>query len=146
MAATKAIRGVLGNFLGTYTSRYSQLDGYWLFGFLVGDLSELRIDLLVSDGVDPDYVRDSAAQLARVKFSDQLNKARVSADRVREAWLTIRKLPGEVTGPVNGHPTAGHHVSFNVCAVLLNGRCHQRECTEFIAPHNPLVESRSSAC
>jgi len=29
---------VLKNFLGTYTSRYSDFQGYWLFGFLVPGL------------------------------------------------------------------------------------------------------------
>ena len=48
MAKRRAIRGVLGNFLGTFTSRYSDYDGYWLFGFLVADLKDLRIDLLLS--------------------------------------------------------------------------------------------------
>ncbi len=34
----RIIKAVLDNFLGTYTSRYSDFHGYWLFGFLVKDL------------------------------------------------------------------------------------------------------------
>ncbi len=34
MATRRAINGVLGNFLGTYVSRYSDYDSYWLFGFI----------------------------------------------------------------------------------------------------------------
>ena len=54
MASRRVIKGVLGNFLGTYVSRYSDYDGYWLFGFLVGDLGELRINLLGQSVSDPD--------------------------------------------------------------------------------------------
>ena len=42
----RIIKGVLHNFIGTYTSRYSDYDGYWLFGMVVRDVAELRIDLL----------------------------------------------------------------------------------------------------
>jgi hypothetical protein len=38
--------GALHNFLATFTSGYSDYDGYWLFGFLLKDADELRIDLL----------------------------------------------------------------------------------------------------
>lgn len=50
MPTQRAIRGVLGNFLGTYTSRYSEHDGYWLFGLVVAELGELEVNLLA----DPD--------------------------------------------------------------------------------------------
>jgi hypothetical protein len=33
MVTPRAIRGMLRNFLGTYTSQYSDYKGYWLFGF-----------------------------------------------------------------------------------------------------------------
>jgi hypothetical protein len=46
MATRRVIKSVLRNFLGTYTSRYSEIRGYWLFGFLVPDLGELHFDLL----------------------------------------------------------------------------------------------------
>ena len=45
---SKRVKGVLDNFLGTFTSRYLDHNGYWVFGMLVGDLGELRIDLLRS--------------------------------------------------------------------------------------------------
>jgi hypothetical protein len=53
MATRRVIKSVLGNFLGTYVSRYSDYDGYLLFGFLVGDLVELRINLFGQSGSDP---------------------------------------------------------------------------------------------
>ena len=51
MTTRKAIKSVLDNFLGTYISRYSDYDGYWLFGFLVKESPHLKINLL-STNVD----------------------------------------------------------------------------------------------
>jgi hypothetical protein len=33
--AKRIINGVLDNFLGTFTSRYSNYSGYWVFGMMV---------------------------------------------------------------------------------------------------------------
>jgi hypothetical protein len=46
MTSRRVILGVLHNFLGTFTSRYSDFDGYWVFGFLVESMDAVRIDLL----------------------------------------------------------------------------------------------------
>ena len=44
MATADVIKSVLRNFLETFASRYTDYDGYWLFGFLVEhDLNELGI-------------------------------------------------------------------------------------------------------
>jgi hypothetical protein len=45
MASLRAIKCALHNFLGTYSSRYSEYSGYWLFGFLVNDLTRIDFDL-----------------------------------------------------------------------------------------------------
>ncbi len=80
MATRRTMRGVLGNFLGTYTSRYSDFDGYWLFGFLVSDLGEFRIDLLAPNPGEPNTPLAVAVQLAAAKFDDQMR------------WSAPRKL------------------------------------------------------
>jgi hypothetical protein len=46
MASTRALRGVVGNLLAAYVSRYSSYQGYWVFGFLVQELDLLEFDLL----------------------------------------------------------------------------------------------------
>src|SRR5262245_28787953 len=102
MATRKAVRGVLGNFLGTYTSRYSDSDGYWLFGFLVADLGELRIDLLAPPASDSEGPLGLAVRSAAAKFADQMQKAGLVCPQIQEAWLTIRKLSGQTAGSVNG--------------------------------------------
>ena len=144
MATQRAIRGVLGSFLGTYTSRYSDYDGYWLFGFLVADLGELRIDLLAPPASDSECPLIVAIRSAAVKFAVQMQKAGLVRSQVREAWLTIGKLSGQTVGSINGAPCAGYNVSFEAGAVMDGGRRYERESVVFVAPHNAEVELRSA--
>ncbi len=142
MATRRVIKGVLGNFLGTYVSRYSDYDGYLLFGFLVGALDELRIDLLGQSVSDPHSPTGAAILLAVARFEDQRRKARLPLSRIREALLTIRRLPGVDSDSVNGHTCWGYNVSFRVVAVMDDGKRYERERVVWIAPHQAVVELR----
>jgi len=144
MATRKVIKGVLGNFLGTYISRYSEYDGYWLFGFLVRDLEELQIDLLTPPVSKPDSQPGVDVQSAGAKFADQLRKAGLARPQVQQACLTMRKLAGSVRGSVNGHPCDGYNVAFSVAVVTDGGRRYEREQVVFVAPHNAGVEMRNA--
>jgi hypothetical protein len=48
VATRRVLNSVLRGFLGSYSSRYSDFDGFWLFGFLVSDLALMEVDLLAS--------------------------------------------------------------------------------------------------
>jgi hypothetical protein len=81
------LKGVLAGFLGTYTSRYSDYQGFWLFGFIVGLPNPLEIDLL---GVQENALspEDMAGDLARVKFREQLRSTALSfRPSVALGWL-----------------------------------------------------------
>ncbi|HJT76836.1 MAG TPA: hypothetical protein VJ739_06500 [Gemmataceae bacterium] len=140
MATRRVIKGVLGNFLGTYVSRYSDYGGYLLFGFLVGTLDELRINLLGQSASDSRSPTGAAALLAAARFEEQRQKAHLPASRIREAELTIRRLPGLVTGSINGRACPGYNVSFRVAAVMDNDKRYERERVEFIAPQEVALE------
>ncbi len=137
------MRSVLWNFLGTFTSRYSDFQGYWLFGFLIEDLVELRIDLLAPAVAEPHLPSDVAIHTAVEKFEDQLRKARLDKRRIREAWLTIRKLPERLEGTIGSCGRAGHKVAFLATAVMDNGSKYEREQFVLVAPHDPSRESRN---
>jgi hypothetical protein len=49
MPGRRSITGVLCGFLGTYTSRYSDFDGYWIFGFLVAQVVDVKFDLWATE-------------------------------------------------------------------------------------------------
>jgi len=140
----RVVKSVLWNFLGTFTSRYTDFRGYWLFGFLIDDLSTLHIDLLAPVVHEPASPEDAARHAAVIKFEDQLRKSRLSRHRIREASLTIRKFPEPVAVSINGHSRPGHRLTFLATAILDNDRRYERETTALVAPHDPLVEVRAS--
>jgi hypothetical protein len=141
----RIIQGVLHNFLGTYTSRYSDFDGYWLFGLLVGDVGELGIDLL-NPSVDATASAPVAAaiQLAAQKFREQMEKAGLSISSAREARLNIARLSDSQRGVVNGQVCAGHNVRFVARLVSNYGRTYESEMSVFVAPHDAANERRST--
>ena len=140
MVTRRVVKGVLGNFLGTYVSRHSDYDGYWLFGFLVGDLGELRIDLLGQGDSDPSTPLGAAALSAAAGCEDQWQKAGLVRAQLRDAQLTIQRLPGSVDSSVNGHSCAGFNVRFLAEAVTDDGKPYERQRVVFVAPHNPEFE------
>ncbi|MCM3870023.1 MAG: hypothetical protein ND895_04930 [Pyrinomonadaceae bacterium] len=140
----KAIKGVLHNFLETYTSRYSDYDGYWLFGLLVGELDQFNVNLL--DAGEDVYERTPttvAVRLAATKFQEQMAKVSIGLSCIREASLTVTKSDDLGSGFVNGHRSAGFKVSFVAKAVSSHGKTYERQKTVFVAPHDPNLESRS---
>ena len=97
MAKRKVIKSVLRNFLGTYTSRYSDYRGYWLFGFLVGEQVQLEFDLLGRGDGDVTRPLEFAEQRAATNFEDQLRKAAIDRTQVQEARLKISRSPDAAT-------------------------------------------------
>lgn len=144
MTSRRAIKGILHNFLGTYTSRYSDYDGYWLFGMLVTDLTQLNLDLLDFGGSAPEITPvSSAAKLATAEFKDQVQKAGLSLSCIQSAHLTITKSLDPSDGQINGCPCVGYDVSFMATAVSDHGKTYKHEKSVFVAPHDSKVERRS---
>ncbi len=144
MATRRVIKAVLGNFLGTYVSRHSDFDGYWLFGFIVADLGDLNVDLLQQEVIDLQSPISVAISSAVAKFNDQRRKAGLAASNLRNASLTIQRLPSAVSDSINGHHCAGFKVRFLAEAVLVDGRHYEKERVLFVAAHNPNIELRSA--
>jgi hypothetical protein len=142
MPTRRSLKGVLAGFLGTYTSRYSEYDGYWIFGFLVGELQPLEFDLIEPDRISVEGPLRNAGELARIKFAQQLSKAGLDSSRVKNARLCIerrsdgRSVPGQ-------HFRNGYSVRFHATATADNGRRFECEKTVFVAPHDSSLERRS---
>jgi hypothetical protein len=144
MPTRRVIQSVLHNFLGTYISRYSDYEGYWLFGFMVESLDCIEFDLFAADCSSPATIDEFARQLAVARFADQLCKSMLARSRVREARLSIRRLPTTIIGPVNGRQSNGHGVRFEVTAITDMGQRFESAKTIFVAPHNSKREIRST--
>ena len=143
MPTRGVLRSVLHNFLGTYTSRYSEYDGFWLFGFLVGDLSIAKFDLLAEAGAS-EFVVDLSRNLAIERFAEQLCNAGLDPSLVRAASLQMERLHGQVEGHVNGITCGGFKVRFKVMAETDTGKVFERERVLFVAPHDAGVELQSA--
>src|SRR5687767_7084128 len=122
MPTEKHLRAVLVNFLGTYTSRYSEYRGYWLFGFLVEQQGGVCIDLLsTAEGLEPGPA-GLAHQLAIAKFHDQLRKGGFTSAHLHTARLTIEPHPHAIEEAVGGHLRSGKSVRFRADLVSHRGR------------------------
>ena len=142
MPPRRAIGAVLHNFLGTYTSRYSDYRGYWLFGLMLEKLDRLEIDLLAASPALTEPLFVFAVDLAVAKFAQQLALAGFGRSSLREARLAITKVPGSVQGQVNGHTRTGYMVRFAAQAISDQGKSYGHEKLIFVAPHSFWVEWR----
>jgi hypothetical protein len=147
------LKSVLAGFLGTYTSRYSEFEGYWLFGFLLDAPPQLKVDLL-EDCSKPagEPAMRVAVELARTKFAEQLEKAHVPRAQVRTALLSIERPDTAVVRQVGyeGSSAAlvarirrGYDLHLRVEVVTENGLLVVAESTVFAASHDPAHEFRS---
>jgi hypothetical protein len=144
MASRKLMKSVLRGFLGTYTSRYTELDGYWLFGLLVESLEVMTIDLLnpVVPTATPAAV--AATKLAADKFADQMQKAGIPSPLVGAAVLVIRKDNlGWRSFAGRPRPVSGFEVSFTVSATMDTGRVYSDRVRELVVPQTSGLFGRS---
>jgi len=143
MSASRSIKGVLGNFLGTYLSRNSDHEGYWLFGFLVPGLEALRLDLLCPS-TDERPAFQYAIDLAEGRFREQLRRSRVNLEEVSAAELTLSRLPEKVPIEVNGCAGVGWEVVAVVSAESKRGHRFEARRRIRVARHDAAVEFKST--
>lgn len=135
------MKSILEGFLGSFTSRYSDIDGYWLHGLIRYGSVNLDVDLMASP--PDDRTSEAAARrLAVNRFSELLTKVGLDAGRVAEARLTARAGAEIVQGWHGQELGEGRMVEFGATAVMDNGRRYERTRTVFVAPHDPTRESR----
>jgi hypothetical protein len=145
MPTRRVIKSVLENFLGTLTSRYSGWSGYWLFGFIVNDLERLDHDLLVRNaGAPRDTPIANLRSLATTKFLEQLSKAGLDPILIREATLSIERLPGSVEVHSHYHSAPGYGLRFIAGATTALGKAYERERIIYVWPHDWTHEFKSA--
>jgi hypothetical protein len=135
MSRPRVLRAVTKNFLGTYTSRYTDRDGYWLFGFLA-DGPPLDIDLLGDRYRRSEEPAEDARLFAMDAFLDQLMKAKLPESRLRTGRLAISASPTPVEQLAGGLLRKGREVIFTVAVTTDRGGKYGATCTKFVAPHD----------
>ena len=144
MPGRRLINGALDGFLGNLVSRYTDLNGYWLLGFLALRRKSLEIDLRRGSQRTSDSPEDHFAELASRKFVEQLGKWRVLPSWVAGARLDVLWSKDSVSGFVGGVRSDGYEVTFAASVKTDLGRTWSRAKHVFVAPHNPRLETRSA--
>lgn len=141
MPTRRVLHSVLHDFLGTFTSRYSDYRGYWLFGQLPNDIDQWSIDLL-GDSPSGDTPTDAAHRLAHRRFAEQMQKSGLGRSVVREAMLRFERDPQPILGRRGEHEAWGSKVTMVVRVVTDVGSVIERRQTIFVAAHDPDQEGR----
>src|SRR3954471_234149 len=98
MPRRRLINGALDGFLGHLVSRYSDLNGYWLLGFLALQRKSLEIDLRHTNERTTDSPESHFAELASRRFNEQREKWRVLPTWVAGARLDVIWSKDAVSG------------------------------------------------
>ncbi len=137
MTSRKALRGALNGFLGTYISRYSDYQGYWLFGQSPeSDLKQGNFDLLES-GQGTNTPSEAARSFAGSRFREQVAKASLSMDVVSRAELCIKATDEYGECRQGDFRSRGRRVIFEALVCSDTGQTYRACCSAFIAPHDP---------
>ncbi len=138
------IKGVIDTFLSSFTSRYSDYDGYWIFGLLVDEDEEINIDLLAPFHSNTTSVVSVVKRIASDTFQNQIAKYKLPPSVIHGATLKITKTD-KVTKCCN-HGMWRDCVGLRLCVQVLTdlGRQFERERLVFAAPHDPNFETRSA--
>ncbi len=142
MAGWRTLRAVAPNFLSTFTSRYRDRDGWWLFGLAESSLDGITIDLL-ADAPGPDSAREQVVHDAIHQFRDQLQKQRVPLSLLVEATLQCRR--GDKDRRIAGeYVREGHDFIVIVYIKTTTGNEITRSKQLFVSPHDPHLEHRTT--
>lgn len=145
MKTRRRITGVLCSLLDSFGSRYSDFDGYWIFGLLLRESETFSIPLISTDYIGSDLpVLKKAKAISRHILREQMQKAHIPIECISDAILRIRKLEDGRSGLVNGRVTEGFLVSVSADAISDYGKNYRAEKFLFVAPHNSALEARST--
>jgi hypothetical protein len=133
MPTHRAIKALLDNFLGTFSSRYSDHNGFWIFGLWVSEHDSLLIDLL-SPQSSADSVSSSMANLAKSKFADQVTKAGFCPASFSMAQVSLARSADLVDGHAGNRPARGYRVTLTAQVVGASGREYSATCSFFAEP------------
>jgi hypothetical protein len=142
IATDRAIKGGPHSFLGAFTSRHTDIDGYWAFGILIDSLYELRVSLIEGESTKT-AVLQSTISRAQDLFADQVRKYHVPSHHVLDAHFLSRRSGAQVNGLINGHSVRGQIFLATATATMRGSKYYRCRQELFVAPNNPTIEMQS---
>ena len=144
MKVRRRITGALAGFLHTYISRYTDMNGYWLWGQLVLETSAIELQILPEDAPLPVLpISRHATILARKKILEQLDNHHIPRHFVKEAKLRIEKKIDESYGWIEHQRVKGNLVVLTIDAVSDLEKKYSCYARMFVSPHDPAIERQT---
>ncbi|MEM7246244.1 MAG: hypothetical protein AAF533_12925 [Acidobacteriota bacterium] len=144
MTTRRAIKGVLHDFLGSFTSRNSDYRGYWLLGQLLPEPEQRELDLIgrpTGGGGAWGFARDLALRL----FQEQVLATGLGLEDVDAATLEWCRGDGVMSLSKKNPRVIGYRVRLRVRATMVGGRCFERHVTlDYVSPRDPRRDRRST--
>ncbi len=139
MASSRYI-SICRGFLGTFCSRYTELKGYWIYGFLFDAVTDTVTFDLLTEFTGDSRVLSETHRLAQLKLSEQISKAQRSAatfDRFKMCKLRItRKDPRQLMIYGIENSLDGFVFSTELSVELTNGKSFNFNDSFFVAHYS----------
>jgi len=141
VAGWRSLRAVTHNYLVTFTSRYRDREGWWLFGLVESSLDGWRMDLLSDIASDPTPIGQLREDAIRC-FDDQMAKQGLPVAILRHAKLACAR--GDSSREFAGqYPRDGHWFRFDLMVETVHGQRLTSSVNRFVAPHDPRYERQA---
>ena len=146
MAKRKTLKGIAHGLLGTFVSRYNDINGYWGLGVLrqLADkrsLQSLELDLLGSNTEHP-VLKDVETRY-RTWLLETLPKVRIAPTQIAQAEIRIF-FAEEIDFPDAVRSTRGKPYKCTVTITRRDGVAVSAERIGYCGPHDPSKEHRSN--
>ena len=144
MPRRRLLNGVLDNLLDLLVSRYTDYDGYWLFGLLTSEHKPIKLSLIRPQGTLQHPVEHYLEHLAHAKFEHLLLRSGLLASHVTAAGLVLTRSETQVNRIAGQHVRWGYMMTLEAWASSDLGRTYRRKRGVFVSPHDPRFEHRST--
>ena len=134
MSRRKQFKGVCHDIIGTFVSRYNDLDGYWALGQYVAFLERLGERQLQLKLRDATGVPDSRSVAVSAEYYRSAILRMMEANAMPKAWFADATIKVSIVAPAKA--------ACEIEIVSDLGRTYRSERTINVRPHDPVIERR----
>jgi hypothetical protein len=145
MKCRRQIPGVLRSWLDTLVSRYTDYDGYWVWGMLQNETHSLDISIKGPDSnLSLTRLQLSLLGYSRRRAQELFDLSPVPFDVISELSLSVQTMPDRVMVRQGTHISNGFITNLAACATSDLNKKYRVTVQFGVAPHSFWHEHRSS--
>lgn len=137
MSRRKQFKGICHDLLGTFVSRYNDLDGYWALGQYVAFLDRLGERQLQFKLREATVVPYSPSAALSAKYYRGAILRMMEANAMPQAWFADAAIKVSIVAPAKA--------ACEIEIVSDLGKAYESERTINVRPHDPVIERRRIA-